>query len=164
MSGNCPCGSGKPYDECCGPLHRGETTAETAEALMRARYSAYEKGAFEFLHESLHPNHRSDHDLNATRRWAEKSRWTGLEVRVVEAGGTDDDTGVVEFIASYRENNQQRKHHEIGRFERFKGAWYYVDGEMPAPETVRYDTPRVGRNEPCPCGSGKKYKKCCGKA
>jgi preprotein translocase subunit SecA len=29
-------------------------------------------------------------------------------------------------------------------------------------KTVTRDTPKVGRNEPCPCGSGKKYKKCCG--
>ena len=163
MSTDCPCGSGKAYEECCGPLHSNAAKAETAEALMRARYSAYEKGAFDFLHDSLHPNHRSDHDLSATRRWAESANWTSLTVKSAEAGLADDDKGVVEFIAQYREKNQNRQHHEIGQFERFKGDWYYVDGAMPKPETLRHETPKVGRNEPCPCGSGKKYKKCCGK-
>ena len=30
-------------------------------------------------------------------------------------------------------------------------------------ETIRRDMPKVGRNDPCPCGSGKKYKNCCGR-
>ncbi|MBW2621938.1 MAG: preprotein translocase subunit SecA [Deltaproteobacteria bacterium] len=36
-------------------------------------------------------------------------------------------------------------------------------GEAGAQATVRRDGKKIGRNEPCPCGSGKKYKKCCGR-
>ena len=37
-------------------------------------------------------------------------------------------------------------------------------GEVHKVETVRREAPKIGRNEPCPCGSGKKHKKCCGEA
>ena len=45
----CPCGSGDTLDHCCGPLHRGERKAATAEALMRSRYSAYALGKLDYL-------------------------------------------------------------------------------------------------------------------
>jgi len=67
----CPCGSGAEFAACCAPVLSGEIRAETAEALMRARYSAYARQVFEFLGESLHPDHRHDYDSAATRRWAE---------------------------------------------------------------------------------------------
>ncbi len=130
---------------------------------MRSRYSAYAVGAVDYLGESLHPEHRSDWDRDATARWAERSAWLKLEIVDTEAGGVDDDEGVVEFIARFTERGQPKQHHERSRFRRHEGRWYYVDGEVPKPQTQRHDTPKVGRNEPCPCGSGKKYKKCCGR-
>ncbi|MBI1194219.1 MAG: YchJ family protein [Gammaproteobacteria bacterium] len=157
----CPCQSGKDYAECCGPIIEGERPAATAEALMRSRYSAFAKAAPEYLETSLHPDHRSDYDASATKKWSEDSQWSGLEIIATEAGGENDDTGMVEFIASYRYNGGHHRHHEKASFEKVDGIWYYTDGDIVPPGTVRNANPKVGRNDPCPCGSGKKYKKCC---
>jgi len=159
---NCPCGSEREYAACCEPVITGAEAAKTAEALMRARYTAYQKGAITFLGDSLHPQSRHDWDEAATRKWAEQSVWLGLEIRATERGGEKDDDGMVEFVATYKENGVSRQHHENSLFKKENGRWYYVDGKMPAPETVKRNTPKVGRNDPCPCGSGRKYKKCCG--
>jgi SEC-C motif-containing protein len=158
----CPCGSEQEYEQCCGPLISGEQAATTAEALMRSRYSAYVTDTIGYLRETLHPSHRSDYDEQATRRWAENSHWLGLEIRSTEGGGENDEQGVVEFVAHFKEKGVVRNHHEFSRFSKKDGRWYYVDGQMPTPETVVNTQPKVGRNDPCPCGSGKKFKKCCG--
>jgi len=159
----CPCGSELEFDACCGPILEGERPAATAEALMRARYCAFVVPRVEFLTNSLHPAHRHDHDEEATRRWAEGSDWLGLEVVSTEAGGADDQEGVVEFIASYRDKEVVRRYHERSQFRREEGRWYFVDGKLVSPKTEVHQGPKVGRNDPCPCGSGKKYKKCCGR-
>lgn len=158
----CPCGSGQEYSACCEPFIKGEKLPETAEQLMRSRYSAYTMVNIDYLHNSLHPDHQSDHDVNAARKWAADSDWLGLEIVSTSAGGKDDETGIVEFKAGYRENGKVRQLHEISRFEKVDGRWTYVDGELPKPQTVRNEA-KVGRNDPCPCGSGKKFKKCCGR-
>ncbi len=162
MSVLCHCGSGQPYTGCCAPYVTGAEPAPTAEALMRSRYSAYVECNIDYLGETLHPNHRSDWDREATRRWAEDAEWQGLEILATDAGGPGDEDGWVEFAASFVEEGKPRRHHERSRFQRQGGRWYYVDGELPKPQTQRRATARVGRNDPCPCGSGKKYKKCCG--
>lgn len=113
--------------------------------------------------DSLHPNHKNDWDKEATRVWANDSEWLGLEIRSTEAGSADDDEGYVEFLATFTENGAPRVHHEMSYFKKEGGVWYYVNGEMPKPVTQRNEEPKVGRNDPCPCGSGKKYKKCCGR-
>jgi SEC-C motif-containing protein len=69
---------------------------------------------------------------------------------------------MVEFIARYVEKGQTVNHHEIAQFRREEGFWYFYDGQAPKPRTIKRETPKVGRNAPCPCGSGKKFKKCCG--
>jgi SEC-C motif-containing protein len=158
----CPCNSGRSYEDCCGPLISGERPAATPEALMRSRYSAFSLKAIEYLKESLHPDLRADHDPEATRRWADKSEWVGLEIVSTSGGGADDDAGTVEFIASYRQKGTPYTHHEAAEFSRHKGRWYYTDGKMVTPGTQRNEGPKIGRNDPCPCGSGRKYKKCCG--
>ncbi|MFM1892696.1 MAG: hypothetical protein RLZ44_1773 [Pseudomonadota bacterium] len=129
---------------------------------MRARYTAYAEREIDFLGDSLHPEHRHDWDRQATARWAEGADWAGLEIRATEAGGEQDQEGKVEFVASYKEKGLLKRHHEFSRFARVNDRWYYVEGELPKPVTQRNDL-KVGRNDPCPCGSGKKYKKCCGR-
>jgi len=131
----CPCGSGKEYDACCGPIIRGEQAAESAEALMRSRYTAYAKGEIEHLTESLHPSSRHDHDAAAARRWAAESQWMGLEVRSLVGGGAGDEKGEVEFVAQYRDKGALRKHHETGLFTKEEGRWYYLSGKQVKPET-----------------------------
>ena len=79
-----------------------------------------------------------------------------------EDGGEKDTTGVVEFVANYEVEGNAVRHHEISDFRRVEGEWFFRDGKE-IPVTVWRDTPKVGRNDPCPCGSGKKYKKCHGR-
>ena len=95
----CPCGSTLTYAKCCGPLIKGTAPAETAEGLMRSRYSAYVKAEMDYLFETTHPAHRKGYDHEGTRTWAENAEWLGLEI-VSSRGGKDDSLGEVEFIAS----------------------------------------------------------------
>jgi SEC-C motif-containing protein len=155
----CPCGSGLEYSTCCEPILQDRSRAETAEQMMRARYSAHVKLAIDFIAETTHPDQRDGYDEKTAREWAEESDWLGLEI-INATGGAADDKGEVEFVARYRMKNANHSHHERASFERQDGLWYFTDGVMVknAPITVE----KVGRNEPCPCGSGKKFKKCCG--
>jgi SEC-C motif-containing protein len=158
----CPCGSNAAYDACCGPLIKGERSAETAEQLMRSRYSAYVKHEIAYLGSSLHPDHRADFNEKSTRAWAEGAEWRGLEILQTVGGGPEDNEGKVEFIASFAEKGTTREHHELSTFRKEAGTWYLVSGEtLPVKQVVR-DAPKTGRNDPCPCGSGRKFKKCCG--
>ncbi len=158
----CPCGSGQSYENCCEPAHNGSVPAKTAEALMRSRYSAFEKKCITYLGDSLLPESRKDWSEEDTRKWADNSEWLSLEIVSTEKGLENDDEGIVEFIARYKEGKQDKSHHEISQFQKIDNQWYYADGMTPKPTTIRNTSPKVGRNDPCPCGSGKKYKKCCG--
>ncbi|MEW5745172.1 MAG: YchJ family protein [Nitrospirota bacterium] len=158
----CPCGSNTAYDACCRPLIQGERPAETAEQLMRSRYSAYVKKELEYIFASLHPGHRSDYDARSTRAWAESAQWHGIEIVKTVGGGPDDHEGQVEFVVTYSEDGTAREHHELSTFEKEAGTWYFVSGKTIPPKPVVRPAPKVGRNDPCSCGSGRKYKKCCG--
>ncbi|WP_207456235.1 YchJ family protein [Azospirillum sp. SYSU D00513] len=161
LSADCPCRSGKALEACCGPYLAGTAAAPTAEALMRSRYSAFATHNIDYLEETLMPETRGDFDRAEVEAWAKNSLWTGLEVRSTENGGPDDEEGIVEFQARFTMNGKQQVHHETGSFAKRDGRWFYVDGVLGARPR---STPKVGRNDPCPCGSGKKYKKCCGAA
>jgi SEC-C motif domain protein len=156
----CPCGSGRLLESCCGPRHDGTAPAETAEALMRSRYSAYVRQRIDYLRQTLTPEAQAGFDPAETERWARESQWSGLSILRCEAGGPEDETGLVEFVATYQFSGRDFRHHEISRFTRLDGRWFYVDGQQPA--LVPRTAPRIGRNDPCTCGSGRKYKKCCG--
>lgn len=161
----CPCGSGNALEHCCGRFIDGNEQPDTAEQLMRARYTAHTRVDLDYIARTHDPASREDIDREATRRWAERSEWLGLDILHTEAGGPSDDRGTVEFVAHYRERGQRQQHHERALFRRDEqGRWLFVDAETPELNTVRRDGPRVGRNDPCPCGSGRKYKKCCGAA
>ena len=160
--GLCPCGSSKEYAQCCRPLIKGEEQAATAEALMRSRYSAHVNVEVDYIHDTTHPDKREGYNRQAVAAWCKRSEWQALEVVGVTDGGEDDQTGTVEFIARYREKGKLVKHHEIAEFARKDDRWYFVDGQAPKQEQIVRQGPKVGRNDPCPCGSGKKYKKCCG--
>jgi len=158
----CPCGSTIGYEECCGPLIKGERQAATAEQLMRSRYSAYVLKEVDYLRWSLHPDHRSDFNEETTRAWAERSEWQTLEIRGTVGGGPEDSEGEVEFIATFTDNGTKHEHHEMSSFRKESGTWYLVDGKVMPPKQVVRTEPKTGRNDPCPCDSGKKFKKCCG--
>ncbi len=130
---------------------------------MRSRYSAYATRAIDYIVKTCLTDEDHDIDEEATRKWAEKSTWLGLTIVGTEKGGSADDEGMVEFRAAYSMDGLREEHHEKALFEKRDGQWIYVEGEV-IPETVVREGPKVGRNDPCPCGSGKKYKKCCGQA
>ncbi len=159
MSDNaCFCGSGRPFAECCQPYIKGEKPAPTAEALMRSRYSAYASAAYDYLTATDHPDTRENYEHQAN---ADVISWQGLQVLASEKGGADDDEGWVTFIASYTVSGVPHSIEEKSHFRRQDGRWFYYDGK--ARQAPRRSSDKVGRNDPCPCGSGKKFKKCCGK-
>ena len=159
---NCPCGSKRDFDACCGSVLAGDRLAATAEELMRARYTAYTRADMDFLQATIHPDYRKDQDAEGARDWAENSVWHGLEVIETLAGGPDDETGRVEFVASYTYQGQDKQYHEIADFQRSDGAWKFTEGRPGVKKPVVRDGPRLGRNDPCHCGSGRKFKRCCG--
>jgi SEC-C motif domain protein len=158
----CPCGTRKPFSECCGPALSGASAPATAEALMRSRYTAFVKHDVDYIYKTIAPDHRKDFDREGIDAWSRDSEWLGLDIAGTERGGPADATGTVEFTARFREKGQERRHDELATFVKIDGRWYFEDGKLPAVKPVRHEGPRTGRNDPCPCGSGKKYKKCHG--
>jgi SEC-C motif-containing protein len=119
----CPCGARRTYGECCGRLHAGEA-APDAQALMRSRYTAYVFGIEDYLLDTWHPATRP-----AELRLAESSpRWLGLQVRRTAATGADQ--AVVEFVARYKAGGRSQTLHEVSRFVREDGRWFYLDGDV----------------------------------
>jgi SEC-C motif-containing protein len=159
----CPCGSQKAYVDCCQPLIKGERTADTAEALMRSRYTAHAKKEFDYLFKTTHPSNRQDDDRKGTCGLVPKAGLAAAGSSQYGKGGPDDSAGTVEFLARYRKDSKAFDHHEIAEFVREDGRWYFKDGQAPQPVQAIRQGPKIGRNDPCSCGSGKKYKKCCGK-
>ncbi|GHU49567.1 UPF0225 protein [Spirochaetia bacterium] len=156
----CPCGSGLDYSACCEPIIKNAQDPLTAEALMRARYSAYVEHEIQYIINTCINKGKDDIDEKQTRNWSEKSKWLGLTIIACEKGGFVDEEGSVEFEASYEMNGLRDVHHEKAKFKKKQGKWMYSEGEIVAKTIVR-SGPKIGRNEPCPCGSGKKYKNCC---
>lgn len=158
---HCPCGLEKSYEECCGPLIEGEAQAETAEMLMRSRYTAYTKVAMDYIKDTTHPKQLKDYDAKSSQEWAEESEWHGLEILSTEQGGPDDEEGMVEFVAHFSQKSKQHKHHEKSTFKKLKGRWFFEDGEAVKPGQFIRKQAKVKPNDPCPCGSKRKTKKCC---
>lgn len=154
----CPCHSGREFEECCAPIIAGEIPAPNPEALMRSRYTAFCRDEMDYLQGSLVEEHRSEFNADDVRRWNKETDWLNLEILETD---TDGDTGMVCFRVSFRHKGGTQSLTERSRFVRRDGRWFYLEGEYET-ETVRHESPKVGRNEPCPCGSGKKFKKCCG--
>ena len=158
----CPCDLQKPYAECCEPVIKGLKTPTHAADLMRARYSAFVKHEIDFILSSISPARKKEFDRKGIEDWSKNTDWAGLEIVATEKGGSDDVKGNVEFIASFREKEEIQKHHELATFVKINGAWFFEDGRTPSVKPVRLEGPKIGRNAPCHCGSGKKYKKCHG--
>jgi len=154
-----PCYSGKTIDDCCEPIiNKG--SAPTALTLMRSRFTAYQTVQAEYIYNTTHANTRGQYKLNEIYSWARENSWSKLEIISVEHGNTRDTRGIVEFKAYFRDKNEKDQiHHERSTFLKEDGQWFYLDGEINPNEIDLMK--KVSRNDPCPCGSGKKYKKCC---
>ncbi len=248
MSELCPCGSGRPLDQCCGPYLEGRAWPDDAGTMVRSRFSAYCLGKFDYLVETSHPAYREDltaqmleeqtrdvhwlrldmgpcekdqpeggngelfdtaefyayYELEGSvRQIGERSffqrkdgkfdylvetshpayredltaqmleeqtrdvHWLRLDMGPCEKdqpeGGNGELFDTAEFYAYYELEGSVRQIGERSFFQRKDGKLYYVDGVARRPKAYRRPEPKVGRNDPCPCGSGKKYKKCCGR-
>lgn len=133
--------------------HDGSKPAESPEALMRSRYSAYVLGRGEYLvrTQAKAVNPGAADELG---RWGRSVCWLGL--LVTDAPPPSNDEGFVSFEARYLEDGQVVTLSERSRFQRVEGQWIYADG------AAKHRVEKVGRNAPCPCGSGKKLKQCHG--
>lgn len=125
----CPCGSGAPEIACCERYHAGEP-APTALALMRSRYTAFVRSAIDYLIETHDPATRNRALADDLAAFAKATTWQGLEIVATEAGGPDDDTGIVEFIARGKTKGGAFAQRERSRFRKLDGRWYYTDGKV----------------------------------
>jgi SEC-C motif-containing protein len=134
-------------------LHRGAVT-QSVEALMRSRYCAFVLGLEDYLRRTWHPDTcPTEMGLSADTRW---KRLEVLDHGQVDGQDREDETGWVHFLATFHEQGRWQRLEEVSRFTRLGDRWVYVDG------TPQLSVLKPGRNEACPCGSGRKLKKCCG--
>jgi len=153
----CPCGSGQLFEACCEPILAGRQPAPTAEKLMRARFTAHVAHDFKFLHDSYRPTAGTPY---VAEKGAPTMQWTKLVVHAHEL--TDNpDKAFVDFSAYGTEEGVEKVLQEKAEFHRINGTWLYTREARLGPAPYKSATPKVGRNDPCPCGSGKKYKHCC---
>ncbi len=156
----CPCGSGKTFALCCEPILTQQRPAATAEELMRSRFTAHVARDYAHLHRTYAKTASEPYEPGKDPA---ATAWTRLVIHAHDAG-VRPDTSFVDFTAYYREGEQEHALHEKAEFHRINGAWLYTRAVRQGPAPVRSEA-KVGRNDPCPCGSGRKYKQCClGKA
>jgi SEC-C motif domain protein len=157
MNKPCFCGSGNTFEQCCKPIIDGTQSATIAQALMRSRYSAYVIVASQYLIDSTHISQRANYSKTDIEAWAKESHWQKLEIIDCKKGLSDDSVGEVEFKAYYQDSeNILQIHYEKSVFKKENGEWFYVSGTIIPSKTI------INRNDICACGSGKKFKKCCG--
>lgn len=142
----CYCKSEKNFDACCEPYLQGKTTPSTPLELMRSRYSAYVLGDGEYLVATTTSENRYENDIALIKEYAKSVVWLHLEI-ITSTPNT------VEFKAYYRDKSGIVLQHEQSYFVQENGRWFYTRGDI-------FHT-KIERNAPCPCQSGKKYKKCC---
>lgn len=147
----CPCRSGEQYQHCCQALHDG-LPAQTAEALMRSRYSAFVLGKIDYLLDTLAPELRQKTDREQLQATIAQTQWLGLQVL---GSKLERDAASVEFVAWYQDTPLGQLH-ERSRFYKLDQRWLYLDGVILKPI-------KPERNSPCFCGSGEKYKRCHGR-
>lgn len=153
----CPCGSNASYELCCEAFISSQKTPTTPLALMRSRYTAYTQANMEYIARTMKAPANKGFDPETGRIWAQEVQWQKLEVI---STSLEDTKGFVEFMVFYTHHHKHHVMHEISEFHLINNQWFYVDGNPP--EKKPQAAIKVGRNDPCSCGSNKKYKKCCG--
>lgn len=146
---NCYCGSEKSYTDCCSLYIDSDEHAPTPEALMRSRYSAYCQAKVDYIAATMAGKASLDFNPSSAAKWANEADWLGLTV--VATKQIDPEHGVVSFFARYQLGDEKQYIYEKSKFEKISGRWFYVDGEMLS----------LNKNQACPCGSSKKFKRCC---
>jgi len=153
------------FSQCCQPCIQGKKKVATAETLLRSRYTAFVIGDVDYIIRTQHSRTKDQAARDEIETWAKQSEWHGFTLIQTEGGAESDSKGILQFCAKYRPHNEKRvrEHYENALFEKENGEWRFVDSEGYEPGvTLRRTEPKIGRNDPCTCGSGKKFKKCCG--
>lgn len=151
----CPCGSGEKYSLCCEIFHLNHSKVIHPEQLMRSRYSAHVLQLDDYVINTYHPSCNAESQREAIAE-SIALNWVKLEVLGCQYDAPEGQ-GFVTFNAYYVDNGQVSALGERSRFVLEDGLWFYIDGEF-----VEVPTNKLKRNDPCICGSGKKFKKCCG--
>lgn len=160
--GLCCCQSGNTSDTCCGPYLSGQAIPATPEQLMRSRYAAFFHKNMDYLIATRDPDYREENDRQLLADTCNTTQWRGLVVMKTDDSQLDQGVGYVEFVAFYEQRGTGPLYdlihgqiHEKARFVNKEGRWVYCDGQMLPPVVW-------GRNQPCWCGSHKKFKRCHG--
>jgi SEC-C motif-containing protein len=148
------------YADCCQPYHNAidskdgnDVKAESAERLMRTRYSAFVLLKPDYIVKTTVLAQQALLDTKSIEQWARETNWAGLEI-VKHTPNLGKRHAQVEFKAFYtKQDGQQAAHHELSSFVCIERRWYFLDS------TVEMD---VSQKQPCICGSGEKFKRCCG--
>lgn len=161
----CPCQTHAEtkmaYATCCEPFHLGNTTPQTAEQLMRSRYSAYVLQDIDYIVATSVPAQQQLLDVQAITSWAKQTDWAGLQILKHNAK-VGKRHAIVEFKAFFNTAEGIQAHHELSAFVRIidktehaksTAKWYFID------PTVNMT---VSQKQPCICGSDEKFKRCCG--
>lgn len=153
----CPCSSSTTFALCCEPVLSG-APAVSPEALVRARYTAFVRKQFDFIERTHAPEVRDDFNLAEAARLADEIEWDCLRIHSAKDYGA---VGDVEYVVSFRKEGKFVKAATASKFRKENGEWFYVSSKA-APHIANLrQTPKIGRNDPCTCGSGLKFKKCC---
>ena len=170
----CPCqinpvsdaiGAPLLYQDCCQPYHDGLLNkeadgikAETAKRLMRTRYSAFVLVKPNYIVKTTIPAQQNLLDIKAIENWAKETDWAGLEI-VTHTPKLGKRHAQVEFKAYFKTNENLQAHHELSAFVKVtdknsnNARWYFLDPTV---------SMTVTQKQPCICGSGEKFKRCCG--
>ncbi|NMM40253.1 YchJ family protein [Pseudoalteromonas arctica] len=149
---NCLCGNQYSYQDCCQKLHLGTEQATTAEQLMRSRYVAYALKNAKYIYQTYAQEKQAENPVKEIADFANSCRFIKLAVINTEQQQSNAE---VEFCVSYFYQSLFCQLHERSSFIKEDGQWRYLDGEIFPVADIK-----VSRNDECPCGSGKKYKKC----
>lgn len=149
----CPCQSNLEYVQCCQPLHSQQQFAQTAEQLMRSRYSAFVLQDIDYIIQTTVPAQQHLLDKQSLLTWSQQTDWQGLEVLQHQAL-LDKNHALVEFNAYFQQDDSIHTHHELSAFVQIQSRWYFLDPTVAPVRTMK---------QPCFCHSGKKFKLCCGK-
>ncbi|MDU0355302.1 YchJ family protein [Paraglaciecola aquimarina] len=153
---NCYCQSGSSFVSCCQPYILGKQNPTTAEQLMRSRYSAYAIGNYTYILQTYGKKQRDAISVDELAKSSINTKWLALQVVQYL---TKDTTAQVEFKAYYQVDSVYYLMHELSNFERVDNRWFYTTGNI-LKGSGQY---KQERNDICLCGSGRKFKKCCGK-
>jgi SEC-C motif-containing protein len=157
----CPCCSGKSYKDCCEPFIITTSYPQTPEILMRSRYTAFALANVDYIFHTMADQALLSSDRASTQSFIDDVEWLGLEIISAAKPSSNESEGIVEFVAHYKVNGEVKILSERSQFAKKEGRWFYVSGEHKLMRSVAHRSNTPNRNDPCSCGSGIKYKKCC---